>query len=84
MSKSHEDNLEEIELEIEELACQLADMLGVALYFAGVKEKNMQKAVDAYLSGIDEVFEDEDGTMGFEEIIKIIKHLQKTRKDLFV
>lgn len=83
MSNSQEEALQEVELEIEELACQLADMLGAALYFAGVKEDNMQKAVDAYLNGIDEIFDDEEGVMGFEEVVQVIKHLQKTRKDLF-
>jgi hypothetical protein len=78
------DALEEAEIEIEEIAVQLADMLRAALYFAGIKEKNMQKAVDAYLQGIDETFEDEDGEMGFEEIIKVIKHMQKAHSELFV
>ncbi|MBE0495915.1 MAG: hypothetical protein IBX45_05855 [Campylobacterales bacterium] len=72
------------EFEIEELAMQLADMLGVALYFAGVKKENIQKAVDAYLDGLDECFgEEEDGEMGFEEVIKVITHIQKTKPALF-
>jgi hypothetical protein len=77
------DALEEAEIEIEEIAVQLADMLKAALSFAGVKEKNMPQAVDAYLQGIDETFEDEDGEMGFEEIIKVIKHMQKAHSELF-
>lgn len=77
------DALEEAEIEIEEIAVQLADMLKAALYFAGVKEKNMPQAVDAYLQGIDETFEDEDGEMGFEEIIKVIKHMKKAHSELF-
>ncbi len=74
---------EKLEIEIEELAMQLADMLGAALHYAGVKDEKMKDAVDAYLEAIDEVFEDEEGEMGYEEIIKVIDHLKKTRPNLF-
>ena len=84
LTKLQNQELFDSKVEIEELAMQLADMLGVALYFAGVKQDKMQEAVEAYLDGIDEVFDDEeDGEMGYEEIIKVIKHLQKTKKHLF-
>jgi hypothetical protein len=71
------------EFEIEELAMQLADMLGAALYFAGVKKDNIQQGVDAYLEGIDECLEGEEGEMGFEEVVQVITHLQRTRPNLF-
>lgn len=74
---------EKLEIEIEELAMQLADMLGAALHYAGVKDDKMKDAVDAYLEAMDEVFEDEEGEMGYEEIIKVIDHLKKTRPNLF-
>ena len=74
---------EKLEIEIEELAMQLADMLGAALHYAGVKDEKMKDAVDAYLEAIDEVFEDEEGEMGYEEIIKVIDYLKKTRPNLF-
>lgn len=83
----HEDklktSLEEAEIEIEEIAMQLADMLGVALYFAGVKKENIQKAIDAYLQGIDETFDDEDGEMGFDEIVTVIENMKKVHPKLF-
>lgn len=83
----HEDklktSLEEAEIEIEEIAMQLADMLGVALYFAGVKKENVQKAIDAYLQGIDETFGDEDGEMGFDEIVAVIENMKKIHPKLF-
>lgn len=70
--------------EIEELSVQLADMLSVALHFSGVKKAKMEEALDAYLDEMDEVLgEDDDATMGFDEIVKVITHLQKTRADLF-
>ena len=83
MKKTFKNKLEEAEFEIEELAIQFADMLGVALHYAGVYEEKMPQAVDAYLDAIDEIFEDEEGDMGYEEIIKVIEHLKKTRPKLF-
>ncbi len=76
--------IEDIEMEIEELAMQLSDMLNAALFFAGVKRENLKKAVDAYLDAIDEVFdEDDDGEMGLDEIITVINHIKKKKPKLF-
>jgi len=75
---------EDLDLDLEELALQLADMLSVALYFAGVEEEKLQEATDAYIDSIDEVLGDDDeAQMGPQEIISIINHLKKTRSDLF-
>ena len=78
-------DLEMAEIEIEEIAMQLADMLGAALYFAGVKKEELPKAVDLYLKGIDEVFgdEDEDEEMGFEEVVQVIEHIKAKHPKLF-
>jgi hypothetical protein len=76
--------IEDYQVEIEELSVQLADMLSVALHFAGVKKPKLEEALDAYLDEMDEVLgENEDAEMGFDEIVKVIKHLQKTKLDLF-
>ncbi len=75
---------EDLDLDIEELALQLTDMLSVALYFAGVQEEKLQQATDAYIDAIDEVLgDDDDMEMGPPEIISIINHLKKTQPDLF-
>jgi hypothetical protein len=75
---------ENLDLDIEELALQLTDMLSVALYFAGVQEEKLQEATDAYIDAIDEVLgDDEETEMGPQEIIKIINHLKRTQTDLF-
>jgi hypothetical protein len=75
---------ENLDLDVEELALQLTDMLSVALFFAGVQEEKIQEATDAYIDNIDEVLgDDEEAEMGPQEIIKIINHLKKTRSDLF-
>ena len=83
--KKLEKGLENAEVELEEMAMQLADMLGAALYFAGVKKEDLPKVVDLYLQGLDEVFEgeDEDEEMGFEEVIQVIKYLQKKYPKFF-
>ncbi len=85
MVKPDNKELFEAELEIEELAMQLADMLGVALYYSGVKKDTLKDAVEAYLDAIEEVFpEDSDHIeYGFEEVVQVIEHLKKTRHSLF-
>ncbi|MEZ7934933.1 MAG: hypothetical protein QMB67_08450 [Sulfurospirillum sp.] len=84
-AKELQKELERAEVEIEEMAMQLADMLGAALYFAGVKKEDLPKAIDLYLKGLDEVFddEDEDSEMGFEEIIEVIEFLKTKHPKLF-
>jgi len=85
MVKPDDKELFEAELEIEELAMQLADMLGVALYYAGIKKSNMQEAVDVYLNSMEEVFggDKDDIEYGFEEIVKVIEYMKANRGDLF-
>ncbi|MDR1285727.1 MAG: hypothetical protein LBJ88_05975 [Campylobacteraceae bacterium] len=71
--------------EIKDLSMQLADMLSAALYFAGVKKAKLEEAIDAYLDDMDETLgNDENAPMGFDEIVKVIKHLKNSRADLFV
>lgn len=75
---------EDYQTEIEELSIQLADMLNVALYFAGVKKAKLEEALDAYLDEMDNALgDDEEAEMSFVEIVKVIEHLKKNRSDLF-
>ena len=85
MANNLTDALEEAEFELDEIAMQLADMLGAALHFAGVKEENIPDAVDAYLEGLDSIFDDdeENAEMGFEEVVQVINSLKTTHKHLF-
>lgn len=78
-------DLEVAEIEIEEMSMQLADMLGAALYFAGVKKENLPKAVDAYLNALDEAFDedDEESEMGFDEIVHAIQYVKEKHPKLF-
>lgn len=83
ITKESNEELFNAKTEIEELAMQLADMLGAALHFAGAKKNKMRDAVEAYLDGIDEVFDNEEGEMGFEEVVKVIEHIKKNHPNLF-
>ncbi len=79
-----QDKLNEAEKEIEELSTQLVDMLEVAFYFAGLKKEYFKNAIEIYLNGIDDYYaNNEDGEMGVEEIIEVIKHIKKTKPQLF-
>ena len=82
-AKELQKELEKAEIEIEEMAMQLADMLGAALYFAGVKKEDLPKAIDLYLNGLDEVFEDEDedSEMGFEEVVEVIEYIKNKNRE---
>jgi len=84
-AKDLKKELEQAEIEIEEMAMQLADMLGAALFFAGAKKEDLPKAIDLYLKGLDEVFEDEDedSEMGFEEVIEVIEYIKNKNPKLF-
>ncbi len=74
----------ELKSEIEDLTIHLADMLEAVLYYAGVKEKNLEKAVKAYIEALDEVFDDEeDGDMGYREMVEVIDFLKKNKSELF-
>ncbi len=73
----------ELENEIEDLTIHLADMLEAVLYYAGVKEENIEKAVKAYIDGLDDVFEDDDGEMGYKEIVEAIEYLKRNKPELF-
>ena len=84
-NKNLTDALEDAEFELDEIVMQLADMLGAALHFAGVKEEKIPDAVDAYLKGLDEIFNDDEDVaeMGFEEVVQVINSLKTTHKHLF-
>ena len=75
--------IEELKAEIEDLTIHLADMLEAVLYYAGVPEKNLEKAVKAYIEALDEVFDEEDGGMGYREMVEVIEYLKKNRPELF-
>jgi hypothetical protein len=76
--------IKELKEEIEDLTIHLADMLEAVLYYAGVKEANLEKGVKAYIEALDEVFdEDDDSDMGYREMVEVIEYLKKSKPELF-
>lgn len=63
------------ELEINDLALEVIDMLGVALHFAGAKGEKIQLLIDLYMEELDLI----DETLPYtqKEIIALIQTLQK-------
>ncbi|WP_095332158.1 hypothetical protein [Helicobacter sp. 11S02596-1] len=68
-------------IELEELALEIIDMLGVALHFAGVKDENIPTAIDAYLEEIDTI--DDELPYGQKEMIALIEQLKIKKSFLF-
>ncbi len=78
------ENIKELKSEIEDLTIHLADMLEAVLYYAGVKEKNLELGVKAYIEALDEVFdENDDSDMGYKEMVEVIEYLKKKKPQLF-
>ncbi len=69
--------------EVEDLTMHLADMLEAMLHFAGVSEENIELGVKSYIEALDEVFEDDEGEMGYKEIIRVVEFLKKKKPLLF-
>jgi len=80
----HEHNQEnEDDVTLEEMSAVLQEMLRAALYFAGVKKNRLDDAAEIYLDAIDEVFGDDDGMLGIDEIIKVVEYVKKENPELF-
>lgn len=72
--------MREKDLEIQELALEVIDMLGVALHFAGGKD--IKKLIDLYLEELDKV--PEDTPYNQEQMIALIEGLKKKYPKFFV
>ena len=68
---------------IQELSLQVNDLLEAMLFFAGVKKSKLNFAIQKYIDALDIVFEDDDGEMGLDEVVKVIEYLKKNNKELF-
>lgn len=62
------------DLEISELALEVIDMLGVALYFAGAKQDKIKTLIDLYMNELDYI--DENLPYNQTQMIKLIKTLK--------
>ncbi len=79
MSESENiESLLEAEYEVSELATQLNNFLSVAMFYAGVKKRKLNEALELYFDLIDE---EREHTV--EEIISNIEILKEQHKELF-
>ncbi|WP_027327386.1 hypothetical protein [Helicobacter pametensis] len=62
------------DLEIQDLALEVMDLLGVALYFAGAKKNQIETLIDLYMHELDRM--DENLPYNQDQMIKIIQTLQ--------
>lgn len=69
------------DLEIQELAIEVMDMLCVALHFAGAKNESLQTLLDHYLDELDKI--DENTPYNQEQMIALIKLLQSKYPQYF-
>jgi len=77
-------NEKELQEEIVELSLHLADMLEVALLYAGAKKEKIEKVAKLYVDSIDEALKDDDSEeMDREDIITVIEYIKSKNRDLF-
>lgn len=75
-----------LEMSLEEMALEVIDMLGVALYFAGAKKAHIEELIELYSTQMDKFYAKlpEDSTYGQNEMIEIIKSLKKDYPKFFI
>lgn len=71
--------------DIEQVALEVMDMLGSALYFAGAKEECIDELIELYPKQIDKYFAKlpQDAEYGQKEMIDIIQSLKKDYPKFF-
>lgn len=74
-----------LEMSLEEMALEVIDMLGVALYFAGAKKAHIQELIELYSTQMDKFYAHlpEDASYGQNEMIEIIKSLRDDYPQFF-
>ena len=77
-------DIKELEEENQELSLHLADMLEVALIYAGAKKEKIEKVANLYVESIDEALKDDDSEeMDREDIITVIEYVRSKNPELF-
>ncbi len=67
----------------DELNYQVSILLEGALYFAGVKKENLQKATEIYIDIIDDILDQNPDIEGVDEVIKTINFIKQNHPELF-
>ena len=75
--------IRELKEEIEDLEWNFADMLKTALFIAGVEDENLQDAFKSYLEIFDEMFDDDEGEIGYRDNVAVIDALKENKPELF-
>ncbi len=83
MAKQEHNQENEDDVTLEEMSAVLQEMLRATLYFAGVKKNRLDDAAEIYLDSIEEVFGDDDGMLGIDEIVKVVEYIKKENPELF-
>lgn len=73
---------ENLKSQLEDLQYELSITLEAMLLFAGVKREKLEISVQTYIECIDEVLQNSQNE-GVDEILEVIAHLKRVRKDLF-
>jgi len=77
-------DIKELEEENQELSLHLADMLEVALLYAGAKKDKIEKVAKLYVDNIDEALKDDESEeMDREDIITVIEFIKGKHPELF-
>jgi len=77
-------DIKELEEENQELSLHLADMLEVALLYAGAKKDKIEKIAKLYVDNIDEALKDDESEeMDREDIITVIEFIKGKHPELF-
>lgn len=74
--------MKEEEIAMQDMAYEISILLEAALYYAGVKEEDLEKAAQLYIENIDEVLEDSE-LEGFEECVEVVNFLKIKYPELF-
>ncbi|CBG39785.1 hypothetical protein [Helicobacter mustelae] len=69
------------DIEYEELAIEIMDMLAVALHFAGAKEECIEKLIDLYILAVEQ--NENDKEYNQQAMIAIIKNLKTKNPNFF-
>jgi len=83
VAKQEHNQENEDDVTLEEMSAVLQEMLRATLYFAGVKKNRLDDAAEIYLDSIEEVFGDDDGMLGIDEIVKVVEYIKKENPELF-
>ncbi|ANV97899.1 hypothetical protein BBW65_03385 [Helicobacter enhydrae] len=73
--------MKDLQIELQELALEVMDMLAVALHFAGAQKQHIDTLIDCYLKELDAF--DEQTPYGQEQMIALIHNLKEKYPQYF-